>query len=83
MTPEMQKVIVDAGKYAQDAVLKFQLENAEAAKKELIAGGLVVFLIEEADLVPQGCKMPHSFCADAPAAAGDHDLHGRSPSRII
>ena len=33
MTPEMQKLIVDAGKYAQDAVLKFQLENAEAARR--------------------------------------------------
>ena len=50
MTPEMQKVIVDAGKYAQDAVLKFQLENAEAAKKELIAGGLVVSQLEDEDL---------------------------------
>ena len=50
MTPEMQKLIVDAGKYAQDAVLKFQLENAEAAKKELIAGGLVVSQLEDEDL---------------------------------
>ena len=49
MTPEMQKVIVDAGKYAQDAVLKFQLENAEAAKKELIAGGLQVSQLEDED----------------------------------
>ncbi len=47
---ELQKVIVDAGKYAQDAVLKFQLENAEAAKKELIAGGLVVSQLEDEDL---------------------------------
>ena len=50
MTPEMQKLIVDAGKYAQDTVLKFQLENAEAAKKELIAGGLVVSQLEDEDL---------------------------------
>lgn len=49
MTPEMQKLIVDAGKYAQDTVLKFQLENAEAAKKELIAGGLVVSQLEDED----------------------------------
>ena len=54
MTPEMQKVIVDAGKYAQDAVLKFQLENAEAAKKELIAGGLVVSQLEDEDHVEEG-----------------------------
>lgn len=50
MTPEMQKLIVDVGKYAQDAVLKFQLENAEVAKRELIAGGLVVSQLEGEDL---------------------------------
>ena len=49
MTPEMKQLMVDAGKYAQDAVLKFQMEQAEAAKKELVAGGLVVSQLEDED----------------------------------
>lgn len=49
MSPEMQKLMVDAGKYAQDAVLKYQIENADAAKKELIAGGLQVSQLEDED----------------------------------
>lgn len=47
MNPEMQKLMIDAGKYAQDAVLKYQIENADAAKKELIAGGLQVSQLED------------------------------------
>ena len=49
MTLEMKQLMVDAGKYAQDAVLKFQMEQAEAAKKELVAGGLVVSQLEDED----------------------------------
>lgn len=49
MNPEMQKLMIDAGKYAQDAVLKYQIENADAAKKELITGGLQVSQLEDED----------------------------------
>lgn len=50
MKPEMQKLMVDDGKYAQEVVLKFQKENAESAKNELIAAGLVVDQLEDEDL---------------------------------
>lgn len=50
MTPEMQKLMVDAGHFAQEAVLKFQNEEAAAAKAELIAGGLVVSTLEDEDV---------------------------------
>ena len=42
MTPEMQNLMVEAGKYAQETVLKYQVENADKAKKELIAAGVQV-----------------------------------------
>ena len=29
----MQKLLIDAGKYAQEKVLKYQIEQADAAKK--------------------------------------------------
>jgi len=47
MSPELQKIIVDAGMYAQEAVLNYQKENAAAAKKELMEGGLVVDMLED------------------------------------
>ncbi len=47
MKPEMQKLVVEAGLYAQEEVLKYQKENAEAAKQELIAGGLIVDQLED------------------------------------
>lgn len=50
MKPEMQKLVVEAGKYAQEEVLKYQKENADAAKKELIAGGLIVDELEDEEL---------------------------------
>ena len=50
MKPEMQKLVVEAGKYAQEEVLKYQRENADAAKKELIAAGLVVDQLEDEEL---------------------------------
>lgn len=50
MTPEMQKLVVEAGHYAQEAVLKFQKEESEAAKKDLIAGGLQVSQLEDEDM---------------------------------
>lgn len=50
MTPEMQKLVVEAGQYAQEAVLKFQKEESDAAKKALIAGGLQVSQLEDEDM---------------------------------
>ena len=42
-SPDTQKILIDAGKHAQEEVLKFQIEQAGAAKRELIASGLQVF----------------------------------------
>ena len=50
MTPEMQKLVVEAGHYAQEAVLKFQKEESDAAKQALIAGGLQVSQLEDEDM---------------------------------
>ena len=47
MTPEMQKLLIDAGKYAQEKSLLFQVEQAEASKRELVAGGLKVSQLED------------------------------------
>ena len=46
LSPELQKILIDAGKYAQEKVLLFQIEQAEAAKRELVAGGLKVSQLE-------------------------------------
>ena len=45
--PELQKIFVDGGLFAQEAVLKYQKEYAQAAKDALIAGGLVVDMLED------------------------------------
>lgn len=45
--PELQKIFVDGGMFAQEAVLKYQKEYAQAAKDALIAGGLVVDMLED------------------------------------
>lgn len=45
--PELQKIFVDGGRYAQETVLKYQKEYAQAAKDELIKGGLVVDVLED------------------------------------
>ncbi len=47
LKPELQKLFVDGGIYAQEAVLKFQKEEAQAAKDALIAAGLVVDQLED------------------------------------
>lgn len=47
MKPEMQKLVVDAGKYAQDEVLKYQKEYGAVAKKNLIAAGVQVDVLED------------------------------------
>ena len=46
LSPELQKILIDAGKHAQEKVLLFQIEQAEAAKRELVAGGLKVSQLE-------------------------------------
>ena len=47
MKPEMQKLVVDAGMYAQNEVLKYQKEYGEKAKKNLTAAGLQVDVLED------------------------------------
>lgn len=48
MKPEVQKLVVDAGMYAQEEVLKYQRENAEKAKEDLIKNaGLIVDELED------------------------------------
>ena len=49
MKPDMQKLVVDAGKYAQDEVLKYQKEYGAVAKKNLIAAGVQVDVLEDED----------------------------------
>ena len=49
MKPEMQKLVVDAGMYAQNEVLKYQKEYGEKAKQNLIAAGLKVDVLEDED----------------------------------
>ena len=49
MKPEMQKLCVDAGMYAQNEVLKYQKEYGEKAKQNLIAAGLKVDVLEDED----------------------------------
>ncbi|HIW78461.1 MAG TPA: TRAP transporter substrate-binding protein [Candidatus Bilophila faecipullorum] len=48
-SPDTQKILIDAGKHAQEEVLKFQIEQAGAAKRELIASGLQVFQLSDED----------------------------------
>ena len=47
MKPEMKQLVVDAGLYAQNEVLKYQKEYGATAKKNLIAAGLVVDQLED------------------------------------
>ena len=49
LKPEMQKLVTEAGMKAQEDVLKYQKENAEQAKKDLIALGLKVDMLEDED----------------------------------
>ena len=46
---ELQKLEIEAGQYAQEEVLKYQIEQANAAKQELIAQGLQVSELEDED----------------------------------
>lgn len=45
--PELQKIFVDGGIYAQEEVLKYQIAEAQAAKDALVAAGLVVDQLED------------------------------------
>lgn len=47
LTPELQKIFVDGGVYAQEQVLKYQKEEAQAAKDALIAAGVVIDKLED------------------------------------
>ena len=49
LKPELQKLVIEAGQYAQEEVLKYQIEQANAAKQELIAQGLQVSELEDED----------------------------------
>ena len=42
MPPELQKIVVDAGKYAQEESLKYHATMSEIAKRELVAKGLKI-----------------------------------------
>lgn len=49
LKPELQKLVIEAGQYAQEEVLKYQIEQANAAKQELMAQGLQVSELEDED----------------------------------
>lgn len=49
LTPELQGIIVEGGKAAQQAVLDYQISEAGAAKAELIKAGLQVAQLEDED----------------------------------
>ena len=42
LEPELQKILLEAGRHAQEKVLKYQIEKAGVAKKALIEQGFVV-----------------------------------------
>ncbi|WP_027361643.1 TRAP transporter substrate-binding protein [Halodesulfovibrio aestuarii] len=47
LTPEMQQLVVDAGREAQEYCLAFQLVDAGRAKAELIASGIQIDTLED------------------------------------
>ena len=47
MSPELQKIVLDGGRYAQDAVLEYQLREGGQAKAQLIKDGMVVSVLED------------------------------------
>jgi TRAP-type C4-dicarboxylate transport system substrate-binding protein len=47
MKPEEQKLMLDAGKAAQDAVLKYQIEESGKAKADLIKAGVQIDQLED------------------------------------
>ena len=54
LTPEVRQILIDAGKYAQEKSLLFQVEQAEASKRELVAGGLKVSQLEDEEQWKKG-----------------------------
>ena len=49
MPPELQKIVVDAGKYAQEESLKYHSTMSEIAKRELVAKGLRIVKLTDED----------------------------------
>ena len=49
LTPDQQKMMVEAGKVAQDAVLEYQVREAGKAKEELVKMGLQVVQLTDED----------------------------------
>ncbi len=49
LTPELQQILIDAGRYAQEKSLTFQIEQTEAAKRELLASGIKISQLEDED----------------------------------
>lgn len=47
LTPEQQQLMVEAGKVAQEAVLKYQREESSKAKEDLIKAGVQVSQLED------------------------------------
>ena len=47
LSPENQKLMLEAGKAAQDAVLKYQIEESDKAKEDLIKLGIQVDQLED------------------------------------
>ncbi len=49
LDPKLQKLFVEGGVYAQEQVLKYQKEEAQAAKDALVAAGVVIDQLEDED----------------------------------
>ncbi len=47
LTPAQQKLVVDAGKHAQDVVLKYQKEEGAKSKEKLMKAGIVIDKLED------------------------------------
>lgn len=50
LSPEMQKMVVEAGQAAQEYCLAFQLVKGEQVKQELIASGIQIDKLEDEDV---------------------------------
>lgn len=74
LTPEVRQILIDAGKYAQEKSLLFQVEQAEASKRELVAGGLKVSQLEDED---SGKKSPLKRCGRNGGLRGRQGCHQR------
>ena len=50
LSSELQKIVVDAGKAAQDAVLAYQIAEADRAKQDILKSGVVITALEDEDV---------------------------------